>query len=60
VIVVSIVAGVVIGLFVLLLIPALRVVPEYERAVLFRLGHLKGARGPGCCLCSPCSTASFA
>jgi regulator of protease activity HflC (stomatin/prohibitin superfamily) len=39
------------GLFVLLLlvvgISGLRVANEYERAVVFRLGRLKGLRGPG-------------
>ena len=39
------------GIFVLLavvaLISGLRVANEYERAVVFRLGRLKGLRGPG-------------
>jgi regulator of protease activity HflC (stomatin/prohibitin superfamily) len=42
-----VVVGVVVGLALLLLLCALKVVPEYERAVFFRLGHLKGAKGPG-------------
>jgi regulator of protease activity HflC (stomatin/prohibitin superfamily) len=41
-----IVAGVLI-LLVLLVASSLKVVTEYERAVFFRLGHLKGAKGPG-------------
>ncbi len=32
---------------VLVVASSLKVVAEYERAVFFRLGHLKGARGPG-------------
>ena len=31
----------------MLLVSAIRVLPEYERGVLFRLGRLKGVRGPG-------------
>ncbi len=38
---------VVLALGVLLVLTSLKVIPEYERAVFFRLGHLKGARGPG-------------
>ena len=41
-----IVAGV-LALSVLLVASSLKVVTEYERAVFFRLGHLKGAKGPG-------------
>ena len=26
---------------------SIRIVREYERVVVFRLGHLRGARGPG-------------
>jgi regulator of protease activity HflC (stomatin/prohibitin superfamily) len=51
--VVLIVGAVVLGLLVLLLLSAIRVVPEYERAVFFRLGHLKGAKGPGLLLVFP-------
>src|SRR3989304_9992261 len=40
-----------IGLGFILLIPlapfAVRIVQEYERGVIFRLGRLQGARGPG-------------
>jgi regulator of protease activity HflC (stomatin/prohibitin superfamily) len=47
-----IVAGVLV-LLVLLVISSLKVVSEYERAVFFRLGHLKGAKGPGLILVIP-------
>jgi len=33
--------------FVMLLASAIRILPEYERGVLFRLGRSKGVRGPG-------------
>jgi len=37
-----------IALALLILIPmAIKIIPEYERGVLFRLGRLVGARGPG-------------
>lgn len=39
--------GVVIVLLVLLLISAVKIVQEYERGVIFRLGRLVGAKGPG-------------
>jgi regulator of protease activity HflC (stomatin/prohibitin superfamily) len=43
--------GILIGLGYVLLIPlapfAVRIVSEYERGVIFRLGRLQGARGPG-------------
>lgn len=32
---------------VVFLVMAIRVVPEYERGVVFRLGHLSGIKGPG-------------
>ena len=38
---------IVIFFFLILLSMAIKVVPEYERGVLFRLGRLVGARGPG-------------
>ncbi|MDR1137840.1 MAG: slipin family protein, partial [Synergistaceae bacterium] len=43
------------GVFILLLIlfSALRIVPEYERLVVFRLGRLWGAKGPGICIVIP-------
>ncbi len=37
----------VILVLVVILISAVRVVPEYERGVIFRLGRLVGAKGPG-------------
>jgi regulator of protease activity HflC (stomatin/prohibitin superfamily) len=41
-----------IGLFVLLLF-SLRIAQEYERSVIFRLGRLRGLRGPGLYLLIP-------
>mgnify|MGYP000881668563 FL=1 len=38
---------IVIVLVVLLLSASIKIIPEYERAVLFRLGRLAGVRGPG-------------
>lgn len=35
------------------LLAAIRIVREYERVVVFRLGHLRGARGPGLVLIIP-------
>ena len=40
-------------LAVLGLIGAIRIVREYERIVVFRLGRLRGARGPGLVLIIP-------
>src|SRR5436309_6345482 len=40
-------------LFIIILANAVRVVREYERLVLFRLGRLKGERGPGLVLLWP-------
>jgi regulator of protease activity HflC (stomatin/prohibitin superfamily) len=37
----------VVGLLVILAAAAVRILPEYERGVLFRLGRLAGLRGPG-------------
>ena len=38
----------IIALAVLIIAPmAVKIVPEYERGVIFRLGRLVGARGPG-------------
>src|SRR6476661_789879 len=41
--------GVAVVIFVLLMVmlAAIKIVPEYERGVVFRLGRLVGARGPG-------------
>jgi regulator of protease activity HflC (stomatin/prohibitin superfamily) len=45
--------AVIAGLAVLILLMSLKVIPEYERAVMFRLGRLKGARGPGLIIVLP-------
>jgi regulator of protease activity HflC (stomatin/prohibitin superfamily) len=49
--------GIIIGIIVfaafILLMMAVKIVPEYERGVLFRLGRLVGARGPGLFLIIP-------
>jgi len=48
------IAWVVIGFIVLIILPtAVKIVPEYERGVLFRLGRLVGQRGPGLFLIIP-------
>lgn len=47
VLIVLIVLVIVAGALVLLLANSLKIITEYERAVFFRLGRLKGARGPG-------------
>ena len=41
--------GIVVVIFVALMImlSAIKIVPEYERGVVFRLGRLAGVRGPG-------------
>jgi len=49
----SIIAIVAAALAVVLLVMALRIVREYERVVVFRLGRLRGARGPGLVLIAP-------
>jgi regulator of protease activity HflC (stomatin/prohibitin superfamily) len=43
----TITAGVAILILVLLLATAVRIVPEYERGVIFRLGRVIAAKGPG-------------
>ena len=43
----TITAGVAILILVLLLATAVRIVPEYERGVIFRLGRVIDAKGPG-------------
>jgi len=48
------IAWVVIGFIALIILPtAIKIVPEYERGVLFRLGRLVGQRGPGLFLIIP-------
>jgi len=36
-----------VALLLLLLVSAVKIVPEYERGVIFRLGRVIGAKGPG-------------
>ncbi len=38
---------VILGLLLLILRSAIKIVPEYERGVIFRLGRVTGAKGPG-------------
>lgn len=38
---------VILGLILLILRSAIKIVPEYERGVIFRLGRVVGAKGPG-------------
>ena len=45
--------AILIGLGVLLLISAVKVLNEYERAVIFRLGRLIGSKGPGLIIIIP-------
>lgn len=46
--------GFALGLFLLIvLLSAIKIIPEYERGVIFRLGRLVGARGPGLFLVLP-------
>jgi regulator of protease activity HflC (stomatin/prohibitin superfamily) len=49
----SIVIGVIVLVVLILVGMAIKVVAEYERGVIFRLGRLVGARGPGFCLIVP-------
>jgi regulator of protease activity HflC (stomatin/prohibitin superfamily) len=50
----SLIAIGIIALAALIILPmAVKIVPEYERGVLFRLGRLVGARGPGLFLIIP-------
>jgi regulator of protease activity HflC (stomatin/prohibitin superfamily) len=46
-------AGLVALLALVLLVMAIRIVPEYQRLVVFRLGRLIGGRGPGLVLLIP-------
>ena len=43
----AITIGAIVALIVLFLMNAIRIVREYERGVIFRLGRLVGAKGPG-------------
>lgn len=45
--------GLLVGIAVLLLALALRIVPEYQRLAVFRLGRILGAKGPGLVLLIP-------
>src|SRR5450432_4632649 len=47
------VIGVVVLILVLLLLSAIRIVQQYERGVIFVLGRLTGAKGPGLFLIPP-------
>ena len=48
-----VVIGAIVVLAVLLLILSIKVVPEYRRIVLFRLGRMVGLRGPGIVIIIP-------
>jgi len=47
------IVGIVIGVALIIATLTIKVVAEYERGVIFRLGRLKGARGPGLFLLIP-------
>jgi len=49
----GIIVGIVVAVVVIFAISAIRIVPEYERIVIFRLGRAIGARGPGLVLLLP-------
>jgi regulator of protease activity HflC (stomatin/prohibitin superfamily) len=49
----SMLLGLAAVVFVALLVATIRIVPEYQRLVVFRLGRLLGARGPGLVLLIP-------
>jgi regulator of protease activity HflC (stomatin/prohibitin superfamily) len=51
--VILIVVGIVVVILILLLLSAIRVVQQYERGVIFVLGRLIGAKGPGIFLVPP-------
>lgn len=50
---IDIVAGVIVFFVVLFLAAAIRILNEYERAVIFRLGRIIGAKGPGLIILIP-------
>ena len=43
----ALVTGVLVLVALTLIVKAVRIVPEYQRLVVFRLGRALGARGPG-------------
>jgi regulator of protease activity HflC (stomatin/prohibitin superfamily) len=45
--------GIAVILFIIIMIAAIKIVQEYERGVIFRLGRLQGAKGPGIFLIIP-------
>ncbi len=49
----AITVGAIVAIVVIFLINAIRIVREYERGVIFRLGRLVGAKGPGIFLLIP-------
>src|SRR5205807_5289414 len=50
---VLVVIGVIVVILILLLLSAIRIVQQYERGVIFVLGRLIGAKGPGIFLVPP-------
>src|SRR5260221_12083002 len=51
--VIGIVIGIIVVIVLLLLLSAIRVVQQYERGIIFVLGRLTGAKGPGIFLVPP-------
>lgn len=49
----AIVIGIIVLAVVVVLSMAIKIIPEYERGVLFRLGRLVGSRGPGLVIIIP-------
>ena len=49
----AITIAVVVAIVIIFLMNAIRIVREYERGVIFRLGRLVGAKGPGIFLLIP-------
>jgi regulator of protease activity HflC (stomatin/prohibitin superfamily) len=47
------VAGLVVGVLLVLFASAIRIVPEYQRLVVFRLGRCMGTKGPGIVILIP-------
>ena len=51
---VALILGIVVVVFVILvLVRAIRIIPEYQRIVVFRLGRLLATKGPGLVLLIP-------